>query len=242
MIVVRDETVATMNARHERIFSLLAASEALSTNRLCDVCIEVTSMSGAGIMLMSDDDTSFGSVGTTDAVSALIEELQFMLGEGPCIDAYELEVPIAEPNLGAPSGRWPGFTPPALEAGVRAIFSFPLRVGAVCIGSLDLYRDRSGELSYDEHADALIMAEVVAQSVVTMQAGGTSGPLHAELTSGYGQSFVYQAAGMVSAQLGVSVDEALVRLRAHAFANSLRVAELARDVVERRVRFDPTAT
>jgi len=121
------------------------------------------------------DQASFGSVGMTDAVSAVIEELQFMLGEGPCIDAYEHVIPIAEPNLSAPSSRWPGFTPPALEAGVRAIFSFPLRVGAVCIGALDLYRDRSGELSYDEHADAVIMAEVVAQSVVTTQAQVTSG-------------------------------------------------------------------
>jgi hypothetical protein len=226
-----------MDARHERIFSLLAESDALSTVRLCNVCIEVTSVSGAGVMLMSDQ-ASFGSVGMTDAVSAVIEELQFMLGEGPCIDAYDLEVPIAEPNLGAPSSRWPGFTPPALEAGVRAIFSFPLRVGAVCVGALDLYRDQAGELSYDEHADAVIMAEVVAQSVVTMQAQAASGTLHAELTSEYGQSFVYQAAGMVSVQLGVSVDEALVRLRAHAFANNLRVADLARDVVARRVRFD----
>ena len=57
-------------------------------------------------------------------------------------------------------------------------------MGAVCVGALDLYRDRSGELSYDEHADALIMAEVVAQSVVTMQAQAPSGTLHAELTSG----------------------------------------------------------
>ena len=171
-----------MDARRERIFSLLAESDALSTVRLCNVCIEVTSVSGAGVMLMSDQ-ASFGSVGMTDAVSAVIEELQFMLGEGPCIDAYDLEVPIAEPNLGAPSSRWPGFTPPALEAGVRAIFSFPLRVGAVCVGALDLYRDRSGELSYDEHADAVIMAEVVAQSVVTMQAQAASGTLHAELTT-----------------------------------------------------------
>ena len=185
------------------------------------------------------DQASFGSVGMTDAVSAVIEELQFMLGEGPCIDAYEHVIPIAEPNLSAPSSRWPGFTPPALEAGVRAIFSFPLRVGAVCIGALDLYRDRSGELSYDEHADAVIMAEVVAQSVVTTQAQVTSGTLHSELTSeAYGQSFVHQAAGMVSVQLGVSVDESLVRLRAHAFANNLRVADLARDIVARRVRFD----
>ena len=172
----------------------------------------------------------------TNAVSALIEELQFMLGEGPCIDAYELEVPIVEPDLTAPSRRWPGFTPPALEAGVRAIFSFPLQVAPVCIGALDLYRDRSGELSDDEHADALIMTEIVAQAVLTMQATPWGA---AELTSQTDpRSAVHQAVGMVSVQLGVTVDEALVRLKAHAFGNNRLVSELARDVVDRRVRFD----
>jgi hypothetical protein len=194
-------------------------------------------MSGAGIMLRLGD-ASLGAVGMTNAVSALIEELQFTLGEGPCIDAYELEVPIVEPDLTAPSRRWPGFTPPALEAGVRAIFSFPLQAAAVCIGALDLYRDCSGELSDDEHADALIMAEVVAQAVLTMQATPW-GTFAVELASDRDRrSVVHQAVGMVSVQLGVTVDEALVRLRAHAFGNNRPVAELARDVVDRRVRFD----
>ncbi len=226
-----------MNDRRQRILALLAQNGESSTVRLCGVCSDITSMSGAGIMLRLGD-VSLGSVGMTNAVSALVEELQFTLGEGPCIDAYELEVPIVEPDLIAPSRRWPGFTPPALEAGVRAIFSFPLRVAAVCIGALDLYRDRSGELSDDEHADALIMTEVIAQAVLTMQAtpGGT---LADELTSDRDRrSVVHQAVGMVSVQLGVTVDEALVRLRAHAFGNNRPVAELSRDVVDRRVRFD----
>jgi hypothetical protein len=118
------------------------------------------------------------------------------------------------------------------------MFSFPLQAAAVCIGALDLYRDRSGELSDDEHADALIMAEVVAQAVLTMQATPW-GTFAAELASDRDRrSVVHQAVGMVSVQLGVTVDEALVRLRAHAFGNNRPVAELARDVVDRRVRFD----
>lgn len=226
-----------MDDRRQRIVSLLAQNGESSPVWLCGVCSEIMAMSGAGIMLRSGD-ASLASVGMTNAVSALIEELQFTLGEGPCIDAYELEVPIVEPDLTASSKRWPGFTPPALEAGVRAIFSFPLQVADVCIGALDLYRDRSGDLSDDEHADALMMTEVVAQAVLTRQATPW-GTLSAELTSETAhRSVVHQAVGMVSVQLEVTVDEALVRLRAHAFANNRPVAELARDVVDRRVRFD----
>jgi hypothetical protein len=190
-------------------------------------------------MLRSDDVTR-GSLGTTDAVSSFIEEMQFMLGEGPCIDAYNLEVPIAEPDLANSAGRWLGFAPPVFKAGVKALFAFPLRVGAVRMGSLDLYRDHAGALSDDQHADALIMADFVSQTVLTIQAAAPPGELAAELEAVMTpQNVVYQAVGMVSAQLGVSVDESLMRLKAHAFANDRQLAELAQDVVARRLRFDP---
>src|SRR4051812_6809936 len=101
------------------------------TGRLCEVCAEVTAMSGAGIMLMSGD-LPRGSVCTTNDVSDLVERLQFALGEGPCVDAYRQERPVLEPDLVEPAAlRWPAFTAPAVEAGVRAVFGFPLRVGAV---------------------------------------------------------------------------------------------------------------
>lgn len=242
VIVAQAEMVPAMNDRRQRIIDRLAESQGdFSTVRLCGACSDITAMTGAGIMLRLGDE-SLGAVGMTDAVSTLIEELQFTLGEGPCIDAYELEIPIVEPDLTAPSRRWPGFTPPALEAGVRAVFSFPLQAGDVCIGALDLYRDTSGELSDVEHADASTMTEVVAQAVLTMQATPW-GAIAAELTIDRNRrSVVHQAVGMVSVQLGVTVDEALLRLRAHAFANDRPLAALAREVVERRVRFDPTVT
>lgn len=200
--------------------------------------MDLTATSGVGIMLRSDGVTR-GWLGTTDAVSSFIEEMQFMLGEGPCIDAYNLEVPIAEPDLANSVGRWLGFTPPVFKAGVKALFAFPLHVGAARMGSLDLYRDRSGTLSDDQHADALIMADVVCQRVLAMQAEAPSGELAAQLEAVMTpQNVVYQAVGMVSAQLGVSVDESLIRLKAHAFANDRLLTELSRDVVARRLRFD----
>jgi hypothetical protein len=53
------------------------------------------------------------------------------------------------------------------------------------------------------------------------------------------QYVVHQASGMIAVQLGVGVGEALVRLRAYAFANDRRLTEVAADVVGRRLRFDP---
>ena len=101
---------------------------------LCAVCPSVAGVDGAGIMLMSGDIPR-GSLATTDEVSQLIEELQYTLGEGPCVDAYQQGRVVTEPDLAGPvTRRWFAFTPPALEAGVRAVFGFPLRVGTVRLG------------------------------------------------------------------------------------------------------------
>jgi GAF domain-containing protein len=211
----------------------------LETQRLCNVCAEVTSATGAGIMLMSGDIPR-GSVCTTDSVSALVEQLQYDLGEGPCLDAYRQDRPVLEPNLRDPvAPRWPAFTPPAVEAGVRAIFGFPLQVGAVRLGALNLYRDATGGLTDDEHADALLMSGIVAQALMLLQADAPIGTVSAELEANADfQYVVHQASGMVAAQLDVSVGQALIRLRAHAFGNDRALTEVAHDVVGRRLRFD----
>jgi len=188
-------------------------------------------------MLMSGDMPR-GSLCTTNEVSQLIEELQYTLGEGPCVDAYRLDRVVAEPNLADPvARRWPAFSPPALEAGVRAVFGFPLRVGTVRLGALNLYRDRPGPLSGDQHADALVIADVAARWVLEAQAGAPFGAVAGELEAGADFHFaVHNAAGMVSVQEGISVTEALIRLRAYAFSNDRLLADVAQDVVARRLR------
>lgn len=229
-------------ARLLRILTLLSPGTGeTSTSRLCQVCAEVSAMSGAGIMLMSDD-VPIGSVCTTNTVSTEIEELQFSLGEGPCVDAYRHGRPVLEPDLADPeTSRWLAFSPPALEAGVRAVFGFPLQVGAARLGAMNLYRDRPGSLTDEQHADSLVMADVAAHQVLAMQSQTVSGAVAAKLDVGADfHLVVHQASGMVAAQLGVTVGEALVRLRAFSFAHDRPLTEVARDVVGRRMRFDLT--
>ena len=134
-----------------------------------------------------------------------------------------------------------GLPAPALEAGAEAVFGFPLRVGAVRLGALNLYRDAPGPLSDEQHADALELADAAAQSVLVMQAGALPGDLATDLEGTDLHLVVHQAAGMVAVQLGVDVSEALVRLRAHAFGNDRDLDTVARDVVLRKLRFTGSA-
>jgi GAF domain len=209
----------------------------LSAARLCKVTTQMVGVTGAGIMLMSGEVPQ-GSLCTTNDVSDRIEELQYTLGEGPCVDAYHHNRVVLEPDLANPTRpRWLAFTPRALEVGVRAMFAFPVRDGAARLGALNLYQDRPGPLGDDGHADALVMAEVIAHWVLDAQGAAPSGAVAKELESGADFHFVVQnAAGMVSVQLGVSVTEALIRLRAYAFSENRLVREVAEDVVAHRLR------
>lgn len=231
--------VAGPGERRRRIFQALAAAPGdVTAIRLCEVCRNVTGMTGAGIMLMAGD-LPVGSVGATGTVSAFLEDLQFTLGEGPCVDAYRLDRPVLEPNLADPAvPRWLAFTGPAVDAGVRAIFGFPLGVGAARLGALNLFADHPMRLTDDQHADALVLADIAAEAVLAMQARETGGMLAAALEHGSNlQYVVHQAAGMVSAQLDVSVAQALVRLRGYAFGHQRLLSEVATDVVARHLRF-----
>ena len=225
--------------RLELLALVLEPGGELDTQRLCEVSAGVTGMTGAGIMLMSGD-VPRGSVCTTDTVSSLIEQLQYDLGEGPCVDAYQQDRPVSEPDLAHPAApRWLAFSGPAVEAGARAVFGFPLQVGAVRLGALNLYCDRPGRLSDGQHADALLMAGIVAQALMLLQAGAPAGTVASELEANADfQYVVHQASGMVAAQLEVTVGAALMRMRAHAFGNDRTLVDVAKDVVDRRLRFD----
>jgi hypothetical protein len=206
---------------------------------LCDVCVDVTGMSGAGIMLMADGQHR-GMVGASNSVARTVEELQFTTGEGPCVDACRDRRPALEPDLAQPvSPRWPAFSGPAVKAGVRSIFGIPLDNGGLCVGALDLYGDQPGGLTPHQLDDAVTLARVLADAVITMQADAAPGTVAPELQPALRyQAIVHQAAGMVSARLGLSLDDALVRLRAYAYARDQSIHEIARDIVNRSFDFD----
>src|SRR2546429_5309113 len=148
--------------RLHRILADLSAGgvDVWSSARLCRGFVKIVGVDGAGVMLMSGDIPR-GSLCSTNEVSHLIEELQYTLGEGPCVDAYQQDKVVTEPDLADPvTRRWPAFTPPTLQAGVRGIFGFPLRVGSVRLGALNPYRGRSRPRRGGQHAAAPVGAGV----------------------------------------------------------------------------------
>jgi hypothetical protein len=215
----------------------LRGADGSGTTHLCEISAEVSGTTGAGIMLQPDQ-TASGSLCTTDGVAAYLDDLQYTLGEGPSLDAHRLARVVAEPELESPEvGRWPAFAPSALLAGARAMFAFPIRIGAARLGSLTLYRDRSGPIEGERYSDTLVMTDVAAHTIVAMQANAPPGSIAVELEQGANLHFVvHQAAGMVSEQLKVGVAEALVRMRSYAFRTDLTIDEVSQAVVARRLR------
>jgi hypothetical protein len=225
----------------ERLHQVLAAladgGDEWSSGRICAAGSKIVGVKGAGVMLMSGDIPR-GSLCSTDEVSHLIEELQYTFGEGPCVDAYQQNAVVIEPDLADPmTVRWPAFTPSAVHAGVRAVFGFPMRVGSVRLGALNLYRDAAGPLSDHQRADALVVADVAARWVLEAQACAPADTVAEELEVGAEFHLaVHNAAGIVSVQEGISVTEALIRLRAYAFSAERLLADVAREVIARTLR------
>lgn len=224
--------------RRVRIMQLLETrAPEHSTRRLCEVSAEVTAMSGAGIMLMTEDGPQ-GSICTTNELSETIENLQYELGEGPCLDAYLEGRTVLEPDLVGPEElRWPAFRLAAIDAGARAVFGFPMQVGGVRVGALNLHRTAAGPLTDDQYADALVVADVAAHALLGMQADAPPDAVAAELEMNASFHYVvHQATGMVAAQLDVPVSTAFARLRAYAFADGRPLAAVAGDIVDRKLR------
>jgi len=216
-----------------------ASERATQPGRICELCVSMLGISGAGISLVTT--TGAGLVCATDAVSARMEDLQLTLGEGPSVDAALSGSPVLVPDLQEPDDiaveRWLAFLEGARLAGAGAMFAFPLRIGAITIGVLHLYRRQPGDLDDEQLAAALKAAHAAALALLhlgTGQDGTFTDDFDAHSTH---QLQVHQATGMVQAQLNVRTEDALLMLRARAFSRGQSVGQISTEVVERRLRF-----
>ncbi len=227
-----------------RVAEILSVVQTESSNGLdlpaclARLCARTVPVSGVGLALMTDEGPA-GTVAATDGTALQLEELQFSLGEGPCVDASRTGRPVLQPDVSrtAPA-RWPAFAAGAEAAGLVAVFAFPLRVGAIRLGVLDLYRTTAGALSAEELADALSFADAATAILLHLQAQIAGWDLPAaSLTLFDDRAEVHQATGVVSVQAAVSLQEALLLLRARAFADQRLIGELALDVLNGVVDF-----
>lgn len=202
--------------------------------RACIDAALALSASGVGVSVMTDDGIH-GVAVASDPHTARVEELQFTFGEGPCIDAFADGIPVLVPDLADSAvKRWPVYTPAVQAEGVGAVFAFPLQIGAARLGVLDVLRTRPGPLSGADLTCALITAD----TIVTMLLGGQERAASAEMVDLGPRAVIFQAQGMIAVQLGIPLGEAMVRIRAHAYAQNRPPSEVAADIVSRRLRFD----
>ena len=209
--------------------------------RLVLACTQALPVTGVGLVLMTNTGPA-GAVAVSDGPAKTMEELQFTLGEGPCVESSRTGRPVLQPDLMRTGPElWPAFSAGALEAGIRAIFAFPLRVGGIRLGVLDLYRDEAGELSDADLSEALSFADAATSVLLHLQAEGNASGSASLVPGGVevieDRAAVHQASGMISVQAGVDVAQALVLLRARAYAMDRPILELAADVLDRKVDF-----
>lgn len=213
---------------------------------LCGPFLDALPITGVAVATVGEP---FGSETTcaSDAVAARLDEIQFDLGEGPGWEAVRTGQPVAQPDLEhTTEPRWPAATAAMRETGAGAVFSFPMRLVTLSVGVVTLYTTGRGPFEPRAGRRALALAEVAARELLrralrraeeeSRSAADPDGEA-AQTTGAYSRREVHQATGMLAAQTGAGVDDALLILRGRAYAAGRTVRTLADDVIARTVDF-----
>lgn len=204
--------------------------------RLCRAVAAGLALSGAAVDVRSKPDSEAVAAASDDATRARAA-LEFDLGEGPARDAFARGSPVLVPELdGARDATWPGYAPAARAAGIGAVYAFPLQVGAARFGVLTGYAGAPRRLDPTEVAKCLALAELATEVLLDSSDTTTDGEIDPGLKGALGfRSEIYQAQGMLMVALGITLAEALSRLRGHAFSSGRDLIDVAVDVVAKRL-------
>ena len=207
-------------------------------NALCRACVTLLpEFSGLSASIAEHDVGTAIVLFASDEVASLLAETQFTLGEGPCMEALRLRAPVLADDLtrGPDARRWPLFAVKAAEAGVEAVFSVPLAGAAGPLGTLDLYRETAGGMRNGQLRTALLVADALTLAVGALDHASADPSEVVTWLQGAesDREEIHQATGMIMVQLGVSAQEALLRIRARAFAQDQTSADVARAIINR---------
>lgn len=218
-----------------------AMSDAADTDGddLCAPFLEQLPVTGVAVSMFGGTAAA-SLVSASDELAARLDALQFDLGEGPRWEALRTRLPVLVPDVHSHPYSWPVFNKAILDTGVAAMFVFPLTLGALDLGAVELHHTKPGSLSYNDHSTAAVLAGRTAwhllRRILSVNSPDTDPSEHNELMS---RREIHQATGMVLAQAGTTAAEALLLLRAHAFANALTLREAADAVLLGGLSFAP---
>jgi GAF domain-containing protein len=222
----------------------MAALSRLSSGRwdLVDLLGQVASFAvraipgaeGAGLTLLEADGAD--TIVKTAPFVGDIDDIQYGLGEGPCISAAATGRTMRSGSLGD-DPRWPRFGPRADRLGVHSVLSLPLISHEAVAGAMNVYAHAPG--SFDERSEELgelfaVPAAIAVQNAqILAQTRRLAVSLQAALTS---RAVIDQAIGILRSRSGISADEAYDRLCQHSQREDIKVNEVAAGVVREAVR------
>jgi transcriptional regulator with GAF, ATPase, and Fis domain len=214
-----------------------------AANRLCEACVALFDVDAAAISLVFNGAHA-ATLGASGPTARVLDELQFTLGEGPALDAVTRRAAVLVTDLAEAGGtyRWPTYRQAIHVHGIRFVYAIPIAIVGRYIGALTLFRAHPGMLTAQQFTDARVAAELAEMTFLDLanadlQAAVAEPDNHSwtELTA-LTRTEVNQATGMLVAQLTIEPAVALVRLRAHAYATDRTPADVARDILARRLR------
>ena len=232
-------------AIHDQLLAAVGGRRGVeAADRLCDACVLLFDVDAAAISLVFDGASS-GTLGSSGAPARTYDELQFTLGEGPCLDSVSFRSPVLVADLADPDeARWPIYGPALLSHQIRGVFAMPVLVAGEHVGALDLFRAQPGRLDENHLAGAIVAAELAGVPLLDVMNDDLLAAVNDPESNAWAElhalsrAEVSQATGMLVAQLGVEPAEALVRLRAHAYATGRSSTDVARDILDRRLRLE----
>ena len=225
-----------MSERFSRAMDALTQEGVRSVN-LSQPFVDVLPVHGASVSTLG---TLLGAetMSATDETAAKIDELQFDLGEGPCWDAMAAATPVLEPDIrNHPVRVWPAFSEAIRSHDIGAIFAFPMLIGPLRLGAIDLYCSTPVALSTVDTQRSEALASAVSRHVLRRALTHLEQPDSLDPGSPFFRRTLHQATGMVLAQLNIPPDDARLVIQAHAFATGLSVQEVAENVLARKIDF-----
>jgi GAF domain-containing protein len=233
-------------AIHDQLLAAVDGRRGIeAADRLCEACVSLLDVDAAAISLVFDGASS-GTLGASGKSARRYDELQFVFGEGPCLDSVNKRIPILVVDLADPAEtRWSAYGPAMLANEIRGVYAIPVVLAGEFVGALDLFRTQPGPLPGQQLVGAVAAAELAGIPLLDLLDGDLQAAVSDPSSNAWAElnvlsrAEVSQATGMLVAQLEVEPAEALIRLRAHAYATGRSATDVARAILDRRIKLEP---
>lgn len=202
-------------------------------NRLTSECARMLDVTSAGLLL-ADRRGVLHVVAASSHDAADLEAFQSQRAQGPCHDCYQDGRPVPVPDIAAAVDRWPAFVPVAIQHGVRSVHAVPLRLRDQVLGTLGLFGPAPGQLNDRDLRLAQALADVATISTIQDRVASDREAVNEQLQIALdSRVLLEQAKGILAQKGGLGMHDAYAALRQYARDHNLKLAHVARELVDR---------